>query len=201
MNALLALSRGIDRINEVVGKSVIWLILIAVLISAINALVRKIYNTSSNAWLELQWYLYGAAFLGAAAYTLKQAEHVRIDIVYGIWSRRTQHWIDLFGHLVFLLPFVLLMVYYLWPYAMRSACIGQNEFCRIEYSTNAGGLVIWPAKFMLLGGFILLSLQAVSEIIKKIAVIRGVIEDPTPFISSQEAAEQEAKALVEEMKQ
>lgn len=201
MNALLALSRGIDRLNEAIGKSVMWLILIAVLVSAVNALVRKIFNTSSNAWLELQWYLFGGAFLGAAAYTLKQGEHVRIDIVYGMWTRRRQHWIDLFGHVVFLLPFALLMVYYLWPYAMRSACIGQNQFCRIEMSTNSGGLVLWPAKFMLLGGFILLSLQAVSEIIKKIAVMIGAIEDPNPFISTHDAAEQEAKALVEEMKQ
>lgn len=200
MNALLTLSRGIDRFNEVIGKSVIWLILIAVLVSAVNALVRKFFNISSNAWLELQWYLYGGAFLGATALTLKQGEHVRIDIAYAGWKRRTQHWVDLFGHIVFLLPFSVLMVYYLWPYAMRSACIGQNAACRIELSTNSGGLVLWPAKFMLLGAFILLTAQALSEIIKKIAVMRGVIEDPTPFISTQEAAEQEAKALVEEMK-
>lgn len=200
MNALLALSRAIDRVNEVIGKSVIWLILVAVLVSAINALVRKIFNSSSNAWLELQWYLFGAAFLGAAAYTLRQGEHVRIDIVYGMWKRRTQHRIDLFGHVVFLMPFVLLMIYYLWPYAMRSMCIGQNEFCRIERSTNSGGLQLWPAKLMLLVGFILLAVQGVSEIIKKIAVMRGLIEDPNPFVSTHEAAEQEAKALVEEMK-
>lgn len=200
MNALLALSRAIDRVNEVIGKSVIWLILVAVLVSAVNALVRKIFNSSSNAWLELQWYLFGAAFLGAAAYTLRQGEHVRIDIVYGMWKRRTQHRIDLFGHVVFLMPFVLLMIYYLWPYAMRSMCIGQNEFCRIERSTNSGGLQLWPAKLMLLVGFILLAVQGVSEIIKKIAVMRGLIEDPNPFVSTHEAAEQEAKALVEEMK-
>ncbi|MFE3835637.1 TRAP transporter small permease subunit [Pseudogemmobacter sonorensis] len=201
MNALLALSRAIDRMNEIIGKVVGYAILVAILVSAVNAIVRKVLNTSSNSWLELQWYLFGAAFLGAAAYTLKQGEHVRIDIVYARWSRRVQHWIDLLGHLLFLMPFCLLMLYYLWPWAMRSLCIGQNEFCRIEVSTNAGGLVLWPAKLLLVGGFFLLSLQGVSEIIKKIAVMLGLMEDPNPFISSHEAAEAEAKALIEEIKQ
>ncbi len=194
MNALLALSRGIDRLNEAIGKIVMWAILVAILISAANALVRKIFNTSSNAWLEAQWYLFGAAFLLAAAYTLKQNEHIRIDIVYGIFTRRVQHWIDLVGHTLFLLPFSLLMVYYLWPYTMKSIRSG-------EYSSNAGGLIIWPAKALLLVGFILLTIQAISEIIKKIAVMRGDIEDPTPFQSAHDAATAEAEALIEEMKQ
>ncbi|EFG2587282.1 TRAP transporter small permease subunit, partial [Escherichia coli] len=107
MSGLLALSRAIDRFNEIVGKAVGWLILLSILISAGNAVVRKVFSTSSNAWLEAQWYLYGAAFLLAAAYTLKQNEHIRVDIVYGMWSRRVQHWIDLLGHLLFLMPFVL----------------------------------------------------------------------------------------------
>ncbi|MBD3788272.1 MAG: TRAP transporter small permease subunit [Sphingomonadales bacterium] len=170
MGALLALSRLIDRINELIGKGVSWLILAAVLISAVNATIRKIFNVSSNAWLELQWYLYGAAFLLAAAYTLKQNEHIRIDIVYGAWSRRVQHWIDLFGHVFFLMPIVCLMLYLLWPYVMRSVASG-------EVSTNAGGLIIWPAKALLLAGFILLFAQGLSEIIKKIAVMRGLIPD------------------------
>lgn len=199
MNALLALSRAIDRINEVIGKSVIWLIFIAVLVSTINALVRKFLNISSNAWLELQWYLYGGAFMMAAAYTLKQNEHVRIDLLYGNWTRKRQHWVDLFGHFFFLLPFILLMCYYLWPYTMRSLCIGQNEFCRIEMSPNSGGLPLWPAKLALLVGFIQMAFQSFSEIIKKIAVMRGLIEDPNPFVSSQEAAELEAEALVREI--
>ena len=193
MGGLLAISRGIDRLNEIVGKSVAWLILIAVLVSAGNATVRKVLSTSSNAWLELQWYLFGAAFLLAAAYTLKQNEHIRIDIVYGMFSRRTQHWIALFGHVVFLMPFVLLMSYYLWPYFLRSFQSG-------EVSTNTGGLIIWPAKLLLLLGFALLSLQGISEIIKKIAVIRGLIPDPQPFVSVHEHAEEEAKALIEEIK-
>ena len=173
MGALLALSRLIDRINELLGKGVSWLILAAVLISAVNATIRKIFNVSSNAWLELQWYLYGAAFLLAAAYTLKQNEHIRIDIVYGAWSRRVQHWIDLIGHLFFLMPFMLLMTYLLWPYVMRSIASG-------EVSTNAGGLIIWPAKALLLAGVLTLLAQGVSEIIKKIAVMQGLIEDPFP---------------------
>jgi TRAP-type mannitol/chloroaromatic compound transport system permease small subunit len=193
MDLLLALSRLIDRINEAIGKSVAWLILIAIFVSAVNASVRKLFNTSSNAWLELQWYLYGAAFMLAAAYTLKQNEHIRIDIVYGRWSRRTQHWIDLFGHVVFLMPFVLLMTWFFAPYALQS-------FRSQEVSTNAGGLIIWPAKTLLLIGFAQLSLQGVSEIIKKIAVMRGLIEDPHPFVSAHAAAEREGEALVSEIR-
>jgi TRAP-type mannitol/chloroaromatic compound transport system permease small subunit len=193
MDLLLALSRLIDRINEAIGKSVAWLILIAIFVSAVNASVRKLFNTSSNAWLELQWYLYGAAFMLAAAYTLKQNEHIRIDIVYGRWSRRTQHWIDLFGHVVFLMPFVLLMTWFFAPYALQS-------FRSQEVSTNAGGLIIWPAKTLLLIGFAQLSLQGASEIIKKIAVMRGLIEDPHPFVSAHAAAEREGEALVSEIR-
>lgn len=194
MRGLLALSSGIDRINEIIGKATAWLILVAVLVSAANAVVRKVFSVSSNAWLELQWYLFGAAFLLAAAYTLKQNEHIRIDIVYGRFSRRTQHWIDLFGHVVFLMPFVGLMVWYLGPYALRS-------FMNGEVSTNSGGLVIWPAKALLLAGFALLGVQGVSEIIKKIAVMRGEIADPNPFVSAHEAAEREGALLAGEIKQ
>ena len=133
MESLLAGSRAIDRINEFVGKSVIWLILLAVLVSATNALSRKIFNVLSNAWLELQWYLFGAAFLLSSAYALKQNEHNRIDIFYGSRSRLTQHWIDLFGHVFFLLPFVLVMSWFVVPYALQAVESGQ-------ISTNAGGL-------------------------------------------------------------
>lgn len=192
MQGALGLSRLIDRINDFIGKSVSWLILIAVLVSAVNAVVRKTFNTSSNAWLELQWYLFGAAFLLAAAYTLKQNEHIRIDIVYGIWSRRVQHWIDLFGHVLFLMPFVVLMVWYFIPYVSLSFNSG-------EVSTNAGGLIIWPAKALLLIGFLQLTAQGVSEIIKKIAVMQGLIDDPAPFVSAQEAAQHEVEELVQEI--
>lgn len=193
MGAFLALSRCIDRINETIGKIVGYAIFLSILISAGNAIVRKVTpNLSSNMWLELQWYLFGAAFLLAAAYVLKQNEHIRIDLLYGTFRRKRQHWIDLFGHLVFLLPFCLLMLYYLGPYALRSIRSG-------ELSANAGGLPLWPAKVLLLVGFALLTLQAISEIIKKIAVMRGLIEDPHPFISAQEAAALEAEALIEEI--
>jgi TRAP-type mannitol/chloroaromatic compound transport system permease small subunit len=193
MQAVLALSRWIDRVTEFIGKSVMWLILVAVLVSAVNAVVRKLFNYSSNAWLELQWYLFGAAFMLAAAYTLKQNEHVRVDILYASRSRRTQHWIDLFGHIFFLLPFAVLMTWLLVPYFLQAYRSGEG-------SSNSGGLIIWPARALLLAGFILLLLQAFSEIIKKIAVIAGLIEDPNPTLSAKEAAELEVAALVEEIK-
>lgn len=193
MAGLLALSRAIDRVNEVVGKWVSWLILVAILVSAINAVIRKTFNMSSNAWLELQWYLFGAAFLLAAAYTLRQNEHIRIDIIYGMWSRRVQHWIDLFGHVFFLMPFVVLMIFYFVPYVSLSYRIG-------EVSTNAGGLILWPAKMLLLIGFVQLGFQGISEIIKKIAIMTGRMDDPNPFISAHEQAEIEAKALAGDLR-
>ena len=173
MGGLLALSRGIDRVNTIIGRAVSWLILVAVLVSATNAIIRKVFSISSNAWLELQWYLYGGAFLLAAAYTLLENEHIRIDIVYGMWKRRTQHWIDLIGHLFFLLPFSALAIWLIWPWLMRS-------YRGNEMSMNAGGLILWPAKALLLAGFVMLFVQGVSEIIKKIAVMRGMIPDPHP---------------------
>jgi len=193
MRVLLGLAAIVDRINEFIGKWVSWLILASILVSAGNATIRKIFDMSSNAWLELQWYLFGAAFLAAAAYTLKQNEHIRIDIIYGLFSRRVQHWIDLIGHILFLMPFALLMVFYLIPYVSVSYRSG-------EMSTNAGGLIIWPAKAMLLVGFLLLAVQGVSEIIKKIAVMTGNMDDPTPYISQHEQAKLEGEALVEELK-
>lgn len=176
MNGLLALSRGIDRVNTVIGRSASWLILLAIFVSAINAVVRKVFSVSSNAYLELQWYLFGAAFLLAAAYTLLENEHIRIDIVYGAWSRRVQHWIDLLGTIFFLMPVVLLTLYLVWPWLLTSYRGG-------EISMNAGGLILWPAKAMLFIGFVLLFLQGISEIIKKIAVMRGLIPDPFPAVS------------------
>ena len=175
MGALLGLSRIIDIVTERIGKAVSWLILVAVLVSAGNAVVRKVFNVSSNAWLEAQWYLFGGAFMLAAAYTLSQNEHIRIDVVYGQFSRRVQHWIDLLGHLLFLMPFVLLVLYYLFPYVKMSYVSG-------EVSSSAGGLIIWPAKAILLFGFLLLAFQGVSEIIKKIAIMTGNMEDPTPYV-------------------
>lgn len=173
MAGLLALSRAIDRMNTVIGRSASWLILLAILVSATNAVIRKAFSISSNAWLELQWYLYGGAFLLAAAYTLLENEHIRIDILYGSLKRRTQHWIDLLGTVFFLMPMVVVSLYFMWPWMMRSIRSGES-------SMNAGGLILWPAKALLVAGFVLLFLQGLSEIIKKIAVMRGLIPDPHP---------------------
>jgi TRAP-type mannitol/chloroaromatic compound transport system permease small subunit len=188
MHPFLRVSNVIDRVTEAIGKSVMWLILAAVLVSAINAIIRKLFNISSNSWLELQWYLFGAAFLLASANTLQQNEHIRIDIVYGALSRRTQHWIDLLGHMFFLLPFVLILSWMLIPYTWQAY---QSH----QISSNSGGLVIWPARALLAAGFVLLVFQAISEIIKKIAVMRGAIEDPHQFVSAHEAAELEGAAI------
>jgi TRAP-type mannitol/chloroaromatic compound transport system permease small subunit len=192
MQPLLALARAVDRASAAIGKGVAWLILLAILVSAGNAIIRKAFNMSSNTWLELQWYLFGAAFMGAAAYTLQQNEHIRIDIVYGAFSRRVQNWIDLLGHVFFLLPFVVLMAWMLVPYAWAAFQSGQ-------ISTNAGGLVIWPARAVLAAGFVLLVAQALAEIVKKIAVMRGLIDDPHEFVSVHQAAELEGAALAAEV--
>ena len=194
MTAFLALSRLIDRVNKWIGKAAGWAILAAILISAGNAIVRRLApKYASNAWLEAQWYLFGASFMLAAAYVLQQNEHIRIDLIYGGLKRRTQHWIDLIGHTFFLLPFCLIMVNFLGPYTLRAFRSG-------EVSTNSGGLIIWPARAILLAGFVLLTAQAISEIIKKIAVMRGKIPDPVPFVSSHDALTADAEALAQEIR-
>ena len=189
MSGLLALSRGIDRINAFIGRAVSWLILVAVLVSAGNAVIRKVLNSSSNAWLELQWYLYGAAFMGAAAWTLLENEHIRIDILYTRWRRRTQLWIDLIGHLFFLTPFLLVAIWFMVPWVRSSMRTG-------EHSMNWGGLVLWPAKLILLIGFCLLLAQALSEIIKKIAILRGQLPD-SGYVDPLTMLEADAAQLAE----
>ena len=171
MNALLALSRGIDALNALIGKAVTWLVLAAVVISAGNAVVRKTLDYSSNAWLEIQWYLFSAIFLLCAGYTLLRNEHIRIDIVAGNFSRRTQTWIEIIGTVFFLFPMVALVLFEAWPWALRAIESG-------EISASAGGLVLWPAKILVPMGFILLALQGVSELIKRIAFLRGIGPDP-----------------------
>ncbi|RKF17008.1 TRAP transporter small permease subunit [Roseovarius spongiae] len=171
MNFLLTVSRIIDRVTAWVGKWVAWLILVAILVSAFNAMSRKFFSISSNAWLELQWYLYGAVFMMAAAAALQKNEHVRIDVVSAHLSARTRDWIDLFCHICFLMPFVVLMTWLSWPFFLRSFTSG-------EQSMNAGGLIMWPAKVFILLGFAQLTFQAVSEIIKKIAVLSGALGRP-----------------------
>lgn len=182
MSALLRVSSGIDWFCAIVGRAVSWLVLAAVLVSSANALIRKAFDMSSNAWLELQWYLFGAVFLLAAAYTLQRNEHIRIEIVSGRFSKRTRDWVELACHLLFLLPFVLLMLWLLVPYVGNSVRIQ-------EVSSNAGGLIIWPAKAMILAGFVLLFLQTISEVIKRAAVLAGAIEEPTPQHHAHPAVE------------
>jgi TRAP-type mannitol/chloroaromatic compound transport system permease small subunit len=171
VDAALRLSGWIDRLNEAIGKSVYWLILVAVLISAGNAVIRKAFDVSSNAWLELQWQLFGAVFMLCAAYTFLKNEHIRIDIVNSMFPKRVRDWIDLLGHLLFLMPFVVLMMVDGWPFFTASYRIN-------EQSLNAGGLPQWPAKLLIPLGFFLLFLQGISEIIKRVAVMRGLIPDP-----------------------
>ena len=171
MNQLLGLSRAIDALNERVGKLSYWLILVAVLISAGNAVVRYTFDMSSNAWLEIQWYLFSAVFLFCAGYTLLHNQHVRIDIVAGQFSRRTQTWIEIFGTIFFLLPMATLILWLSWPLFVDAWRSG-------EVSSNVGGLSVWPARLMLPIGFALLVLQGFSELIKRIAFLRGLIPDP-----------------------
>jgi TRAP-type mannitol/chloroaromatic compound transport system permease small subunit len=167
MAFVLSLSRAIDRLTAWIGTAAGWLVLAAVLLSAGNAIVRKTFDYSSNAFLEAQWYLFGAVFMLAAAYTLQRNEHVRIDVLSAGWSKRTRDWIDLAGHVLVLAPFVGLMASLSWPFFLSSFRSG-------EVSASSGGLVLWPAKGLVFAGFALLCLQAVSEIIKKALALAGV---------------------------
>ena len=169
MSLFIPLSRAIDSLNEKIASAVSWALLAAVLICAGNALIRYIFHVSSNAWLEIQWYLYAAMFMLASAYTLKRDEHVRIDVVVGRFSKRTQVWIDLAGYLLFLMPVCLLILWYGIPFAHLS-------IVSAEMSSNAGGLIVWPAKLMVPVAFALIILQGVSEIIKRIAFLAGRID-------------------------
>ena len=171
MGVLLRISSAIDRVTGFIGQSVTWLILLSVLVSAGNATSRKVFALSSNAWLELQWYLFATTYLLAAAYTLQRNGHVRIDIVSNLLPKSARDWIDIFGHAVMLLPFAVLMVWEVTPWFMQSFQIG-------EVSANYGGLILWPAKGLLLVGFLLLAVQAVSEIIKRVAFMQGRIDEP-----------------------
>jgi TRAP-type mannitol/chloroaromatic compound transport system permease small subunit len=169
----LRVSRLIDAINERVGQVVYWLVLASVLVSSGNAVVRYTFDTSSNAWLEIQWYLYTGFFLIGAGYTLLRNEHVRIDIIYSRLTPRMRAWIDVLGGLFFLLPMAILILWLSWP-------VFVDSFNLHEYSPNAGGLLRWPVKLMIPVGFLLLALQGASEIIKRIAFLMNLIPDPTP---------------------
>lgn len=174
MHGLLAFSRAIDALNEKVGKTAAWLILAAVLVSTINALIRYTFSTSSNAWLELQWYMFGATVLLGAPHLLCTNGHIRVDLFYGKLNDRQRTWLDLFGLVAFLMPFCWFMLLYSWPWFVESWQIG-------EISANAGGLIRWPVKLLLPLGFGLLMLQGVSEIIKRVAALRGVIAIDTHY--------------------
>jgi len=170
MSLILKISRAIDAVTELFGRYVSWFVLAAVLVSAANAISRKAFNVSSNAWLELQWYFFGAVFMLTAADALRRNAHVRIDIVTSMLTQKTRDVIDLVCHITFLTPFCILMSWLSWTFFLRAALSGET-------SSNFGGLVIWPARFLILLGFVLLLFQAVSEIIKRIAVLRGVSID------------------------
>ena len=171
MKLLLGLSRAIDAMNETIGKLSYWLILAAVLISTGNAIVRYTFNMSSNAWLEIQWYLFSFVFLFCAGYTLLHNQHVRIDVITARLSGRARAWIDILGTIFFLLPMAIAIMWLSWP-------VFLDAYRSNEVSTNAGGLLVWPARLMLPAGFLLLVLQGFSELIKRVAFLRGLIPDP-----------------------
>ncbi|MEZ5728443.1 MAG: TRAP transporter small permease subunit [Burkholderiaceae bacterium] len=182
MSLLLRVASLIDRISEFVGRWVAWLVLATVLISATNATVRKVFDTSSNAFLEIQWYLFAAVFLLAAGYTLLRQEHVRIDVVLGRFSRRTQVKVEIFGIVCFLGPFVFAVVKLAWPLVV-------NAYATHEMSSNAGGLVRWPVYALVPAGFALLGLQGLSELVKRIAFLRGLTPDPAAKSTGKTAEE------------
>jgi TRAP-type mannitol/chloroaromatic compound transport system permease small subunit len=191
LNLLLSLSRIIDSTTERIGRTIYWLVLAAVLISAANAVVRKTLNVSSNAFLEIQWYLFSAIFLFCAGYTLLRNEHVRIDVISHRVSKRAQTWIDIIGTLFFLFPMAFLIMWLAWP-------VFVEAWQRNEISTNAGGLIIWPARLMVPVGFLLLIVQGASELIKRIAFLRGLIPDPTEKPHEKSLEEQLAEQIVRE---
>jgi TRAP-type mannitol/chloroaromatic compound transport system permease small subunit len=188
MQALLKFSKAVDWLNAQVGKYVIWLILASTVISAVNAAVRKTFDVSSNAYLEAQWYLFATAFLLASGYTLLNGEHVKIDVVLHRLSKRAQIWVDVFGFIAFLTPVCLAVLYFGIPFFLQGYRSG-------EMSSNAGGLIRWPVYLMMPLGFTLLLLQGWSELIKRIAFLKGLIEDPTVKKVEKTAEEELAEAI------
>jgi TRAP-type mannitol/chloroaromatic compound transport system permease small subunit len=191
VRALLKLSGVIDAANTQIGKWCAWAVFAAVAVSAANATVRKAFDTSSNAWLELQWVLFSAVFLMCACWTLRDNEHVRIDIVNNLLPRRLRNMIDIVGHAFFLLPLTIIIIATSIPFFLRSFRIN-------EQSTNAGGLPQWPAKSLIFIGFAMLFAQAISELVKRIAIARGLI--PDPHATQVHALEAEVEHVVEAMR-
>ncbi|SFO36253.1 TRAP-type mannitol/chloroaromatic compound transport system, small permease component [Bradyrhizobium sp. Ghvi] len=188
MQALLKLSRGIDAFTRWTGKRLAWMIVLAVVVSALNAVVRKLFDTSSNSWLELQWVLFSIVFLLCSPWTLLDNEHIRIDIVNNTLPKKVRSMIDVIGHLFFLIPLCVIMILTGVPFFERSFEIN-------EQSGNAGGLPQWPTKSLIMIGFAFLLVQAISELIKRIAIMRGLI--PDPHESQVSAIEAEVEHLVE----
>ena len=188
MRALLKLSGVIDAINTQIGKWVAWAILAAVAVSAVNAAVRKVFDMSSNSWLELQWVLFSAVFLLCASWTLRDNEHIRIDIVNNQLPRGLRNTIELIGHTFFLLPLTIVILVTGIPFFTGSFSIN-------EQSTNAGGLPQWPAKSLIMIGFGMLLAQCISELIKRVAIIQGLI--PDPHVTQVHALEAEVEHIVE----
>lgn len=191
MKMLLRISGLIDWLNERVGHLSYWLILVAVLVSSGNAVMRYAFDSSSNAWLEIQWYLFSAVFLFCAGYTLLHNQHVRIDVISSHLSKRGRAWIDILGTLFFLLPMAIAIMWMSWPVFVQAWELN-------EISTNAGGLTVWPARLMLPVGFFLLILQGFSELIKRVAFLRGLIPDPSDRDEGPSLEEQLAEALRKE---
>lgn len=190
MTALIGACRLVDAVTARLGKAISWLILLAILVSAANAVIRKLFDVSSNSWLELQWVLFAAVFLLCSPWTLREDEHIRIDIVNAMLTKRARDGVDLFGHLAFLLPFSLVMMITSWPFALSSIAIE-------EQSMNAGGLPQWPAKLLIPLGFTVLFIQGLSELVKRAAVMTGHLEDSAQRAGGhQAAAEAEAERLL-----
>ena len=188
MNPLLRLSRAIDSLNQRIGRSALWLVLIAVLISSANAVMRKLFNLSSNAFLEVQWYLFSAIFLICAGYTLLRNEHVRIDVISNRVSPRGRAVIDIIGTLFFLLPMTLIIVKLSWPLFI-------DAFTSNEQSSDAGGLARWPVKLLIPAGFALLALQGISELIKRVAFLAGQAPDPLALHQGKSAEQELAEEI------
>ncbi len=207
MQRWLAIARTIDDVNAWIGRHAAWLIVASILVSAGNAIIRKVFDVSSNAWLEVQWYLFGATFMLCSAWTLARREHIRIDLVFARLPRAVRHWLELGGHVLFLMPFALLMIALSWVTFGRSVINGAEwntvpgflaqlglvvarlfgdvfavltgDQARWEYSNNSGGLPLWPAYAFIVAGFLMLAAQGVAEIIKHIAVMRGLLPEPS----------------------
>ena len=190
LKALLPATRAIDATNTFIGKRIAWLLLVAVLVSAVNATVRKVFDTSSNSWLELQWVLFSAVFLMCSPWTLLSNEHIRIDILNNLLPQPVRNTIDVIGHAFFLLPLCIIMVITGVPFFFKSYAIN-------EQSWNSGGLPQWPAKSLIMIGFGLLLIQGISELVKRIAVMRNLI--PDPYASQKSSIEVEAEEVIQAM--